>query len=149
LSFRQHQCPGRSGTVTGEPLPAPATHTDTLEPINLNREQVLPGVLEFVDAHGAAARNTLTLAEHRGVTAPALYRHVESRADLETSLAELVYRDLVVASDAPAGERGSRRGCESYVTVGHGTHGSATSWEREPTSPRVAVLDVLDGHSGL
>lgn len=60
----------------------------------LDRERVLRGALELVDAEGLQRLTMRRLASDLGVTAMALYNHVSGREELLEGVADLVAREM-------------------------------------------------------
>ncbi|MBV8951296.1 MAG: TetR family transcriptional regulator [Actinobacteria bacterium] len=75
------------------------TTTTTTKRPRLDRMTVVAAARDMLDEQGVAAFSMARLGERLGVTAMALYRHVEDRADLETAVVELVLRELASSQE--------------------------------------------------
>jgi AcrR family transcriptional regulator len=70
----------------------------------LDRERVITTAREFVERNGHASLSLRRLAAELDVTAPALYAHVENKADILRGVATEGFKELgVVFEQTPAG----------------------------------------------
>jgi AcrR family transcriptional regulator len=60
----------------------------------LSRAAVTQAALELIDQHGPQALTLAKVAEHTGVAAPSLYKHLRSLADLQNQVAVRVVGEL-------------------------------------------------------
>ncbi len=69
----------------------------------LSRHVIVATALSMVEAHGAGALSLRGVARSLGVTAPALYDHVDSKSDLLRAVAESGYADLAGSFESSRG----------------------------------------------
>lgn len=69
----------------------------------LSREAIVATARRLLGAHGIGALSLRRLAAELGVTAPALYAHVDGKADLLAALAEAGFDELVRRYDEIVG----------------------------------------------
>lgn len=79
----------------------------------LTRDAVLATALALADARGVDALSMRRVASEVGVEAMSLYNHVASKADMETGLLDLVWREVDLAADATDWRSGLHRICGS------------------------------------
>jgi AcrR family transcriptional regulator len=72
----------------------------------LSRAAVTQAALELIDEHGSDELTLAKVAEHTGVAAPSLYKHVRSLADLRTRVAICVVGELTERLSAAVMGRG-------------------------------------------
>jgi AcrR family transcriptional regulator len=66
----------------------------------LDRPTIVGAARALLDEEGLAGFSMARLGDRLGVTAMALYRHVQDRAELETAVVELVLDDLALDDDS-------------------------------------------------
>lgn len=125
-------------TTSTAPSAAPATRRP------LSRRRVLQAALDFVDDHGLTDLTMRRLATQLGVEAASLYKHVTSKDDLQTGVAELVWEEIAHAAppddDWPAWLRAYGNAIRDSI---HRHPGTVTLWVTQPISP-VPALELFD-----
>ena len=90
-------------------------------PAALDRDRILRGAVEFIDAHGLAALTMRRLGASLGVEAMALYRYVPGREDLLDGVVERVIETLFDDDDGDDLYIEEHNGWQDYlVRLGHG-----------------------------
>jgi AcrR family transcriptional regulator len=107
----------------------------------LDREAVLDAAIELADEAGLEAVSLRRVADRLGVTAMALYRHVESKDDLLDGMADRLYAELT-APDRSGGW------WESLAALAHSTRSvllarpwAAPLFARPLAGPNAMALD--------
>jgi AcrR family transcriptional regulator len=97
------------------------TAGELTRPAGLDRDRILRGAVEFIDAHGLAALTMRRLGASLGVEAMALYRYVPGREDLLDGVVERVVETLFVKDDGDDLYIEEHHGWQDYlVRLGHG-----------------------------
>ena len=86
----------------------------------LNRDYILRSALYFVDEHGLEALNIRALGKQMGVSGPAIYRHVPSKAALLDGIVELIWQSATDLDSIPQG-MGWRQALEEVMLQVHRT----------------------------
>ena len=112
----------------------------------IDRDAVIRAACELLDDEGAAALSMARLGERLGVTAMALYRHIEDRRDLEIAVVEHVLADLELATSTQGDWRRGVSGWMHEVRahwLRHPWLGRLIGSEHELAPPWLATLDQL------
>lgn len=108
----------------------------------LTRDRVVRHALGIADAEGLAAVSFRRLAAELGVTPMALYRHVASREDLLTAMADLVLEEIQLP-------QGHHDGREDWAATLRGVLRSALSaYSRHPAARALSSSPRLSARSG-
>ena len=90
-------------------------------PGGLDRERILRGAVDYIDAHGLAALTMRRLGASLGVEAMALYRYVPGREDLLDGVVDMVVETLFVKDDGDDLYIEEHHGWQDYLMrLGHG-----------------------------
>lgn len=70
--------------------------------------EIVASALALLEEQGAEALTMRGLAERLGIRAPSLYKHLASKADLETAVIAVGFEDLAATLEAAASQAGGR-----------------------------------------
>jgi AcrR family transcriptional regulator len=80
------------------------TGTATAPRLTPRVREIVSTALALLEEHGAEALTMRRLADQLGIRAPSLYKHLASKAELETAVIAVGFEDLAVTLEQAAGE---------------------------------------------